>query len=201
MPYSKRSRTTFTRPLYSEPSALIRITHSFSVSARRFLITNSQKFRTRLFLPICKSCASLSVACQRSTLALSVGRRAFDRRFKRGTTSTRRGTMRHKSSGPRNRSWPLLTINVVCSVFFVDFLPLLTFHEANLSLEVGHLQEQLEEERARRGQTSEEIIHEATQRLAKLQHSVGTCVAIRSGNCSISDSGLTPRPWNTMTRS
>ncbi|KAI0248670.1 hypothetical protein BJV78DRAFT_1284572 [Lactifluus subvellereus] len=42
---------------------------------------------------------------------------------------------------------------------------------AKLSIEVRRLQGQLEEERARRGLTSEEIIHEATQRLAKLQHS------------------------------
>jgi hypothetical protein len=55
---------------------------------------------------------------------------------------------------------------------------LLTSHKAKLSLEVRLLQERLEEERVRYGQTAEEIIHEAKQWLGEPRHSVGFCVAI-----------------------
>jgi len=51
--------------------------------------------------------------------------------------------------------------------------------EAKLRLEVRHLQEQLKEERAKRGQTSEEMLHEARQWITELQHSVGFLVAVR----------------------
>ena len=47
------------------------------------------------------------------------------------------------------------------------------FHEAKLDLEVRVLEEQLEEERARHGQATEEVMHEAKQWLTGLQHSVG----------------------------
>jgi DNA repair exonuclease SbcCD ATPase subunit len=47
------------------------------------------------------------------------------------------------------------------------------FYEAKLDLEVRVLEEQLEEEREKRGQATEEMMHEARQWLAGLQHSVG----------------------------
>jgi hypothetical protein len=61
---------------------------------------------------------------------------------------------------------------------------LFIFHEAKLDSEVRVLEEQLEEERAKRGQTSEEMMHDTKQWLAGLQHSVGFCVAIRYDNRS-----------------
>ncbi len=54
--------------------------------------------------------------------------------------------------------------------------------EAKLRLEVRHLQEQLKEERAKRGQTSEEMLCEAKQWVTELQHSVGFCVAVLGGS-------------------
>lgn len=45
--------------------------------------------------------------------------------------------------------------------------------EAKLRQEVRHLQEQLKEERAKHGQTSEEMLREAKQWITELQHSVG----------------------------
>lgn len=54
------------------------------------------------------------------------------------------------------------------------------FHEAKLDSEVRILEEQLEEERAKRGQATEEMMHETKQWLAGLQHSVGLCIIIRS---------------------
>lgn len=50
------------------------------------------------------------------------------------------------------------------------------FHVAKLDSEVRILEEQLEEERARRGRATEEMMHETKQWLAGLQHSVGLCV-------------------------
>jgi DNA repair exonuclease SbcCD ATPase subunit len=47
------------------------------------------------------------------------------------------------------------------------------YHEAKLDLEVRVLEDQLEEERAKRGQATEEMMHEAKQWLTGLQHSVG----------------------------
>jgi hypothetical protein len=52
------------------------------------------------------------------------------------------------------------------------------FHKAKLDLEVRVLEEQLEEERAKRGQATEEMRHETKQWLAGLQNSVGLCVVI-----------------------
>jgi hypothetical protein len=54
----------------------------------------------------------------------------------------------------------------------------LIFHEAKLDLEVRGLKEQLEEERSKRGQASEEMMHEAKQWLAGLQHSVSLSVTV-----------------------
>lgn len=54
------------------------------------------------------------------------------------------------------------------------------FHEAKLGLEVRVLEERLEEERAKRGQATEEMMHETKQWLAGLQHSVSLWVTIRS---------------------
>jgi len=53
-------------------------------------------------------------------------------------------------------------------------------YKAELDLEVRDLEQQLEEERAKRGRGSEEIMHEAEQWLARFQHSVGFCVAMRN---------------------
>ena len=47
------------------------------------------------------------------------------------------------------------------------------YYEAKLDLQVRALEQQLEEERANHGHASEEIMHEAKQWLAGLQHSVG----------------------------
>jgi hypothetical protein len=88
----------------------------FSVSHRRFLTTNLLKYRIRHFPPICRSCASLSVAYRRNMLALSVGRCVSARHYKRGTTFTRGGTVRHKSSEARKPGWLLLVINAVSPV-------------------------------------------------------------------------------------
>jgi hypothetical protein len=54
------------------------------------------------------------------------------------------------------------------------------FHKAKLDSEARILEEQLEEERAKRGQATEDMIHETKQWLAGLQHSVGLCITIRS---------------------
>jgi len=61
--------------------------------------------------------------------------------------------------------------------------PLPLFHalvycEAKLDLQVRALEQQLEEERANHGHASEEVMHEAKQWLAGLQHSVGFCVVV-----------------------
>ena len=52
----------------------------------------------------------------------------------------------------------------------------LAYYQAKLDLQVRALEQQLEEERANHGHTSEELMHEAKQWLAGLQHSVGLCV-------------------------
>lgn len=52
------------------------------------------------------------------------------------------------------------------------------YYEAKLDLQVRALEQQLEEERANHGHTSEEVVHEAKQWLAGLQHSVGLCVVV-----------------------
>ena len=62
------------------------------------------------------------------------------------------------------------------TIAFIYFI----FHEAKLDSEVRLLEEQLVEEQAKRGQATEEIMHETKQRLAGLQHSVRLCVAILS---------------------
>ena len=53
-----------------------------------------------------------------------------------------------------------------------------SYHKAKLDLEVRDLERQLEEERAKHGHASEEIMHEAKRWLAGLQHSVGFYVAM-----------------------
>jgi hypothetical protein len=45
-------------------------------------------------------------------------------------------------------------------------------YEAKLGMEVRVLEQQLEEERAKRGQAVEEMMHETKEWLAGLQHSV-----------------------------
>jgi hypothetical protein len=52
------------------------------------------------------------------------------------------------------------------------------YYEAKLDLQVRALEQQLEEERANHGHTSEEVVHEAKQWLAGLRHSVGLCVVV-----------------------
>ena len=61
------------------------------------------------------------------------------------------------------------------SIPFIYFI----FHEAKLDSEVRVLEERLAEERAKRGQSTEEMMHETKQWLTGLQHSVGLCIAIR----------------------
>jgi len=85
----------------------------YSVSARHFSTTNSQKRRTSPFPPICMSRASRSIDCRRNTLAPLVGSRAFATLYNRRTTFTRRGTTRRQNSEPRKLGWLLLAINVV----------------------------------------------------------------------------------------
>jgi hypothetical protein len=157
----------------------------YSVSARHFSTTNSPKRRTRLFPPICTTCASRSIDCRRNTLAPLVGRPAFATLYKRGTTFTRRGTTRRQNSEPRKLGWLLLAINVVSnppfppSSFFFSFIR--SYHKAKLDLEVLDLGHELEEERAKHSHASEEIMHEAKRWLAGLQHSVGIYVAVWNG--------------------
>ena len=72
-------------------------------------------------------------------------------------------------------------INAVSQVFNPSPLPLfhaLVYCEAKLDLQVRALEQQLEEERANHGHASEEVMHEAKQWLAGLQHSVGFCVVV-----------------------
>jgi hypothetical protein len=85
----------------------------YSVSARPFSISNSQKSPTRLFPPIWTSCESRSVDSRRNTLALLVGRRVSATHYRRGTTFTRRGTTRRQNSEPRRPGWLLLARNAV----------------------------------------------------------------------------------------
>jgi hypothetical protein len=60
------------------------------------------------------------------------------------------------------------------TITFIHFI----FHEAKLDSEVRVLEEQLEKERVKRGQATEEMMHETKQWLAGLQHSVGLYVAL-----------------------
>lgn len=67
-------------------------------------------------------------------------------------------------------------IDAVSLVLTIDLTVII--REAKLRQEVRHLQEQLKEERAKHGQTSEEMLRGAKQWLTELQHSVGICVAV-----------------------
>jgi hypothetical protein len=69
---------------------------------------------------------------------------------------------------------------LVLSPFSSSLVHTSAYHKAKLDLEVRNLEQQLEEERANHGHASEEILHEAKQWLAGLQHSVGFCVAMRN---------------------
>jgi hypothetical protein len=69
-----------------------------------------------------------------------------------------------------------------CGEPHFELIPFIYFiyHEAKLDSEVRVLEKQLGEERAKRGQATEEMMHETKQWLAGLQHSVGLCMVIRS---------------------
>ena len=81
---------------------------------------NLLKRRTRVSLPICKRCVTLSVICQQNTLGPSAGRHAFARRPKRGMIFTRRGTTRRRSSEPRRPSWCHSVISAVSLILTFD---------------------------------------------------------------------------------
>jgi len=75
----------------------------------------------------------------------------------------------------------------------INHPPSFTFHEAKLDLEARVLEKRLEEERSKRGEASEETLHEAKQWLAGLQHSVGLgiVIGVTSATHEHVESGLT----------
>ena len=81
------------------------------------------------------------------------------------SAEARLGSLSDRCGEPR-----LEKITTICFIFL----------KAKLDSEVRVLEENLEEERAKRGQATEEMMHETKQWLAGLQHSVGLCMAIRS---------------------
>ena len=80
----------------------------------------------------------------------------------------------------RKPGWALLVIDAVSPILNQSPSFFFIFYEAKLDSEVRVLEDQLEEERAKRGQATDEMMHETKQWLAGLQHSVGLCIAIRS---------------------
>jgi len=86
-------------------------------------------------------------------------------------------------------------VSQVLNSFPLPFIHALVYCEAKLDLQVRAVEQQLEEERANHGHTSEEVMHEAKQWLAGLQHSVGFCVVIpNEGQADDESCGKVGRP-------